>query len=98
MIGIFFRQMMVLKCLLNLNQKSDFKFTRTKFVVICYNYKIKLKVQTGQSVAQVPTDNPTFSVAWHPSKLLLAYTCDDKDKYHKDRDAGTVKLFGLLKE
>ena len=57
-----------------------------------------IKVQTGQSVAQVPTDNPTFSVAWHPSKLLLAYTCDDKDKYHKDRDAGTVKLFGLLKE
>lgn len=49
-------------------------------------------------IAQVPTDNPTFSVAWHPSKLLLAFTCDDKDKYHKDRDAGTVKLFGLAKE
>jgi len=55
-------------------------------------------VHTGNSVAQVPTDNPTFSVAWHPTKLLLAYTCDDKDKYHKDRDAGTVKLFGLLKD
>jgi len=55
-------------------------------------------VETGKQVASVPTDNPTFAVAWHPSKLLLAYTCDDKDKYHKERDAGTVKLFGLAKE
>ena len=56
------------------------------------------KVETGELIAQVATDNPTFSVAWHPSKLLLAFTCDDKDKYHKDRDAGTVKLYGLAKE
>ncbi|CBY35356.1 unnamed protein product [Oikopleura dioica] len=53
-------------------------------------------VHTGKQVATVPTDNPTFSVAWHPSKLLLAYTCDDKDKYHKD--LGNVKLYGLIKE
>ena len=56
------------------------------------------KVETGEQIAQVSTDNPTFAVAWHPSKLLLAFTCDDKDKYHKERDAGTVKLFGLAKE
>ena len=59
---------------------------------------IIVKVETGELIAQVATDNPTFSVAWHPSKLLLAFTCDDKDKYHKDRDAGTVKLYGLAKE
>lgn len=45
---------------------------------------------------QVPCDSPTFTVAWHPKLRLLAYACDDKDKYN--RDAGTVKLFGLPSE
>ena len=43
----------------------------------------------------MPCESPTFSVAWHPKKNLLAYACDDKDKYERDRDAGTVKLFGI---
>lgn len=40
--------------------------------------------------------SPTFTVAWHPKRHLLAYSCDDKDdKYDNSREAGTVKLFGL---
>ena len=27
---------------------------------------------------QVSTQAPTFTVAWHPRKHLLAYACDDK--------------------
>ena len=49
----------------------------------------------GEKVADVPCESPTFSVAWHPKKQLLAYACDDKDKYERDRDAGTIKLFGI---
>ncbi|XP_072042057.1 THO complex subunit 3-like isoform X2 [Amphiura filiformis] len=52
-------------------------------------------VETGEKVAEVPCETPTFTVAWHPKKPLLAFACDDKDKYNRDRDAGTVKLFGL---
>lgn len=46
-------------------------------------------------MADVPCESPAFSVAWHPKKHLLAYACDDKDKYERDRDAGTIKLFGI---
>lgn len=52
-------------------------------------------VETGEKIAEIPCESPTFTVAWHPRKPLLAYACDDKDKYDRDRDAGTVKLFGL---
>lgn len=53
------------------------------------------EVQTGEKVVDIPCESPTFTVAWHPSKYLLAFAGDDKDKYDRDRDAGTVKLFGL---
>lgn len=46
-------------------------------------------------MTEVPCDSPTFTVAWHPQRYLLAFACDDKEKYNRDRDAGTVKLFGL---
>ena len=52
-------------------------------------------VETGEKVAEVPCESPTFTVAWHPRKYLLAFACDDKDNYERDRDAGTVKLYGL---
>ncbi len=35
-------------------------------------------VETGEKVHQITTQAPTFTVAWHPKKLLLAYACDDK--------------------
>ena len=50
-------------------------------------------VETGERVCEVTCTSPTFTVAWHPCEYLLAFACDDKDKH--DRDAGTVKVFGL---
>eukprot|EP00794_Sanderia_malayensis_P015920 gene15920-17521_t len=49
-------------------------------------------VETGERICEVNCIAPTFTVAWHPNKYLLAFACDDKDKH--DRDAGTVRLFG----
>lgn len=40
-------------------------------------------------------ETPTFTVAWNPKRDVLAYACDDKDKYERDRDTGSLKLFGL---
>lgn len=36
-----------------------------------------------------------FLTPQHPRQFLLAYACDDKDDRDRDRDAGTVKLWGL---
>ena len=47
----------------------------------------------GEKVVEIACESPTFTVAWHPRRLLLAYACDDK--YDRERDAGTLKLFGL---
>lgn len=37
-------------------------------------------MDTGEKVHQITTQAPTFTVAWHPKKFLLAYACDDKVK------------------
>ncbi|XP_028407705.1 THO complex subunit 3-like [Dendronephthya gigantea] len=50
-------------------------------------------VETGEKICDVPCTAPTFTLAWHPRKHILAFACDDKDKH--DRDAGTVRIFGL---
>ncbi|XP_070539873.1 THO complex subunit 3-like [Ptychodera flava] len=55
-------------------------------------------VATGEKITEVQCESPTFTVAWHPKKNLLAFACDDKDKYERDRDAGTVKVFGFSSE
>jgi len=52
-------------------------------------------VETGEKICDVPVETPTFTVAWNPKRDLLAYACDDKDKYDRDRDTGSLKLFGL---
>ena len=33
------------------------------------------------------------SVSWHPTKLLLAYAGDDKDR--TGRDEGSLRVFGF---
>ncbi|XP_047477899.1 THO complex subunit 3-like [Penaeus chinensis] len=55
-------------------------------------------VDTGERVAHISVAYPTFTLAWHPRLFLLAYACDDKDDRERDRDAGTVKLWGLSGE
>lgn len=52
-------------------------------------------VETGEKIAEVSNLSPTFTVAFHPNRYLLAYACDDKEY---NRDAGTIKLYGLSNE
>lgn len=52
-------------------------------------------VETGEKVGEVPVSSPTFTIAWHPKRYLLAYACDDKDKYDRDRDTGSLKVWGF---
>jgi len=35
-------------------------------------------VETGEKIAEVPNQAPTFTVAWHPTKNLLAFAGEDK--------------------
>ena len=53
-------------------------------------------IRTGEKITAVQCESPTFTVAWNPRKPLLAFSCDDK--YERDRDGGTVKLFGISSE
>ncbi|KAK2106965.1 THO complex subunit 3 [Saguinus oedipus] len=54
------------------------------------------EVETGDKLWEVQCESPTFTMAWHPKRPLLAFACDDKNgKYDSSREAGTVKLFGL---
>lgn len=50
-------------------------------------------VESGENVTTIPTEAVTNGLAWHPSRLLLAYVGDDKDRY--SRDLCTVKIFGF---
>lgn len=50
----------------------------------------------GEKIVDVACESPTFTVAWHPKRHLLAFACDDKEKYDRERDSGTVKLFGVI--
>ena len=50
-------------------------------------------VSSGERVSTVSVQAATYTVSWHPSRYLLAFACDDKDE--RDRDAGTVKLWGV---
>lgn len=53
------------------------------------------QVETGAKITDIPVEAATFTVAWHPKQYLLAYACDDKDKYDHKRDTGNLKVFGL---
>jgi len=44
-------------------------------------------------VHAIPCKAAINTVAWHPTKLLLAYAGDDKDKM--GRDEGSLRIFGL---
>lgn len=49
----------------------------------------------GEKVTEITCETPTFTVAWHPKRYLLAYACDDKYERERDRDVGTVRVFGF---
>ena len=50
-------------------------------------------METGEKVHQVPTQSPTFTVAWHPKKYLLAYACDDKASCHGNMILPTINYY-----
>lgn len=54
------------------------------------------EVASGEKVVDIPVESATFTVAWHPKQYFLAYACDDKDKYERKSDAGSLKVFGFL--
>ena len=35
-------------------------------------------METGEKICDVPCTAPTFTLAWHPRKHILAFACDDK--------------------
>ena len=49
-------------------------------------------VATGELAHAIPSNAPMNSVAWHPSKLLLAYAGDDKDKMGRDEGSLYVAM------
>ncbi|CAG4973506.1 THO complex subunit 3 [Colias croceus] len=51
--------------------------------------------ETGEKVAEIPVQAATFTVAWHPSRYLIAYACEDKEPPERKRDTGNLKLWGL---
>ncbi|PVD30873.1 hypothetical protein C0Q70_10148 [Pomacea canaliculata] len=53
------------------------------------------EVETGEKIHEIPCDTPTFTVAWHPKRHLLAYACDDCSDRDRDRDSGVVHVFGF---
>lgn len=55
--------------------------------------KIFFIFNLGEKISEIACESPTFTVAWHPKRHLLAYACDDK--YERDRDAGNVKVYGF---
>ncbi|GBP19332.1 THO complex subunit 3 [Eumeta japonica] len=50
---------------------------------------------TGEKVAEIPVQAATFTVAWHPSRYLLAFACEDKEPAERKRDAGNLKVWGF---
>ena len=57
--------------------------------------------ETGEKITEIQTESPTFTVAFHPRKYLLAYACDEKDSQsysNRERgggDAGIVRVYGF---
>lgn len=55
-------------------------------------------VETGEHISNVSCTSSTFTIAWHPKRYLLAYACDEKDKYDRDRSLGLLKVYGFPNE
>eukprot|EP00051_Salpingoeca_urceolata_P032709 m.16984 g.16984 ORF g.16984 m.16984 type:complete len:168 (+) comp5366_c0_seq1:124-627(+) len=50
-------------------------------------------VDTGEKIHQISAESGAFTLAWHPSQMVLAYAGDEKDREH--RAAGLISLFGV---
>ena len=52
------------------------------------------EVGTGKQVHSIPCSEAMNSLSWHPSRYLLAYAGDHKDKLYRDRDEGSLRIYG----
>ena len=50
-------------------------------------------VATSQQVHSIPCSAPMNTVSWHPTRHLLAYAGDDKNKVGQDE--GNLRIFGF---
>jgi len=62
--------------------------------------KQKSEKRVTSSVYKIQTGLPTFTVAWHPKKCLLAYACEEKDSSSsrskdKESSVGNIRFFGV---
>ncbi|KAF0988925.1 hypothetical protein HZS_3869 [Henneguya salminicola] len=55
---------------------------------------VRALVETGESIHELSCPGSTFTLAWHPSKYVLAYSCGDRDK--NEKEIGSVRLFGVF--
>lgn len=79
-----------------LNELLQLRTSRVWCLIINVLIGFSTLIFIGDKLWEVQCESPTFTVAWHPKRPLLAFACDDKDgKYDSSREAGTVKLFGL---
>ena len=46
----------------------------------------------GEKIFQIPVNAATNSLAWHPTRHLIAYACDDVDK--SGRAMGGLRVWG----
>lgn len=77
-------------------QRYMLKWSLKLVLCTCITNWFVCVLSVGEKLWEIQCESPTFTVAWHPKRPLLAYACDDKEgKYDSNREAGTVKLFGL---
>ncbi|VVC96016.1 unnamed protein product [Leptidea sinapis] len=72
-------------------------FSRLEWPVrtLSFSFDGRLLASASEKVAEIPVAASTFTVAWHPSRYLVAYACEDKEPPERKRDAGNLKLWGL---
>lgn len=53
------------------------------------------EVETGQQIARIPVRGPVHSLAWHPSKWLLAYAANEKDSRSSNRSESLIRFYNV---
>jgi len=60
------------------------------------NYIDISHMESGEHIHSLNNEGPINNIAWHPTKLILAYTGRDKDRH--DRETGAIKIFGNFQQ